>query len=136
MDFKYVVKTTKNTTEPHAVLTDMKLTEGVIRKVQLLHPEGCHGLAYASIWFGGHQLYPSNPEVAYHGNAVPMEFEDNYELKGPAILKLKTWNLDDTYDHSVYVRITVLRPVIDAATQALLDLFNKMLQLLTGRRVS
>jgi hypothetical protein len=136
MDFKYVVKTTKNTTEPYAVLTDLKLTEGTVRRVQLLHPEGCQGLAYASIWLGGHQLYPSNPEGAYHGNAVPMEFEDNFELKAPAILKLKTWNLDDTYDHSVYVRITVLRPFIDVATQALIDALSVIKQLLTGRRVS
>jgi len=136
MDFKYVVKTTANTLEKNAVKTDLKLTEGTIKRVQLLHPEGCHGLAYASIWLGGHQLYPSNPESAYHGNAVPMEFEDNYDLKAPAILTLKTWNLDDTYDHSVYVRITVLRPVIDVATQALIDLLSIIKQLLTGRRVS
>jgi hypothetical protein len=136
MDFSYVVKTSAGTTEKDAVETELKLTEGTITRVQLLHPEGCQGLAYASIWLGGHQLYPSNPETAYHGNDVPVEFEDNYDLEAPAILKLKTWNLDDTYEHAVYVRITVLRSKIDVAQQTLIDLFSKMLQLLTGRRLS
>jgi len=142
MDYKYAVKTTAGTSEANAKKTPLKLTAGIITKVQLLHPEGCHGLAYASIWEGGHQLYPSNPETAYHGNDVPMEFEDNYELEAPALLTLKTWNLDDTYDHTVYVRITVLRPKKDVAQEAMLellgiikDLLTVIKELLTGRRI-
>jgi len=136
MDYKYAVKTTAGTTEANAIKTDLKLTAGIITRVQLLHPEGCHGLAYASIWEGGHQLYPSNPESAYHGNDAPLEMEDNYELKTPALLTLKTWNLDDTYEHTVYVRITILRPSADPFQQAMIDLLSIIKQLLTGRRIS
>jgi len=136
MDYSYAVKTTANTSKVNAVETRLKLTAGTIKQVWMVHPEGCHGLAYAAIFLGGHQLYPHNPDEAYHGNDVPMIFEDNFELESPAILALKTWNLDDTYDHTLYLRITVLRPKIDVAQQALIDLFKQMLQLLTGRRVS
>jgi len=136
MDFWYAVATDHNTAKVAAVVTDLKLTAGTITQVWLVHPEGCQGLAYAAIFEGGHQLYPHNPEESYHGNDVPMILDDNYELKAPALLKLKTWNLDDTYDHTVYLRITVLRPKIDVATQALIDALNIIKQLLTGRRVS
>jgi len=136
MDYSYAVKTTANTSKANAVETRLKLTAGTIKQVWMVHPEGCHGLAYAAIFLGGHQLYPHNPDEAYHGNDVPMIFEDNFELESPAVLTLKTWNLDETYDHTLYLRITVLRPKIDVAQQALIDLFKQMLQLLTGRRVS
>lgn len=136
MDYWYAVKTSANVTEANAIKTELKLIDGIITKVWMVHPEGCHGLAYAAIFHGGHQLYPTNPEGAYHGNAVPMEWEDNYKLETPAILTLKTWNLDDIYDHTLYLRITVLRGVVDVATQALLDTLSIIKQLLTGRRVS
>jgi len=136
MDYSYAVTTGKNTAKENAIETELKLTTGTIVEVWMVHPEGCHGLAYASIHRGGHQLYPANPDEAYHGNAVPMIWKDNYELEAPALLKLKTWNLDDTYDHTLYLRITVLRGVVDVATQALLDTLSIIKQLLTGRRVS
>lgn len=136
MDYAYAVATPKNTAKANAVATDLKLTAGTIKQVWMVHPEGCHGLAYAAIFHGGHQLYPHNPDEAYHGNDVPMIFEDNVELESPALLTLKTWNLDDTYAHTLYLRITVLRPKLDIATQALIDALNIIKQLLTGRRVS
>jgi len=136
MDYSYAVKTTANTSKVNAVETRLKLTAGTIKQVWMVHPEGCHGLAYAAIYLGGHQLYPHNPDEAYHGNDVPMIFEDNFELESPAILTLKTWNLDETYDHTLYLRITVLRPKIDIAQQALIDLLSIIKQLLTGRRIS
>jgi hypothetical protein len=135
MDYKFTVKTTANTPAYTPVRTTIKLTAGTITKVWFFHPEGCHGLAYASLWRGGHQLYPTNPEAAYHGNDVPMEFEDNYALETPAELTLKTWNLDDTYDHTLYLRVTVLRGVVDTATQALLDALAIIKALLTGKRL-
>jgi hypothetical protein len=135
MDYWFDVTTLANTAKVDAVVTDLKLTAGTITQVWMVHPEGCQGLAYAAIFEGGHQLYPHNPAEAYHGNDVPMILSDNYELKAPALLKLKTWNLDDTYDHTVYLRITVLRPKIDVATQGLLDALNIIKLLLTGKRV-
>jgi hypothetical protein len=135
MDYAYAVKTDANTAKADAVETTLKLTEGTLVSVWAVHPEGCHGLAYAAIFMGGHQLYPHNADEAYHGNAVPMIWEDNLELKAPATLKLKTWNLDDTYDHTLYLRLTVLRGRVDVATQALIDALNIIKQLLTGKRL-
>jgi hypothetical protein len=112
VDYKYQKTTPANTSKENALETSLKLTTGIIIQVVLYHPEGCHGLAYAAIFRGGHQLYPTNSEEAYNGNAVPATFTDNYELESPAELTLKTWNLDDTYEHTVYVRITVSRPVL------------------------
>lgn len=136
MDYWFAVTTSANTVKADRIKTELKLTSGVITKVWMLHPEGCHGLAYASVWRGGHQLYPNNPENAYHGNDVPMIWEDNYKLDSPALLRLETWNLDDTYEHTVYVKITVLRPEEAPLARATVELLKAMLALLKGKRVS
>lgn len=135
MDYWFAVVTPANTAEADAITTKLKLTSGIITKVWILHPEGCHGLAYASIWRGGHQLYPNNPDEAYHGNDVPMIWEDNHILEAPALLKLKTWNVDETYEHKVYLRITVLRPIEDVTQKSIVDLLTVIKNLLTGRRI-
>ena len=136
MDYWLVKSTPANTAKADALEEDVKLTEGTVVQVWMLHPEGCHGLAYAAIFEGGHQRWPHNPEDAYHGNDVPLVLEDDYELKAPALLKLKTWNLDDTYAHKVYIRITVLRGKIDVPTQALIDSLAIIRVLLTGTRTA
>jgi len=136
MDYWFAVRTTANTSKANLVKTELKLSVGIITQAWLFHPEGCHGLAYAAIFEGGHQLYPTNPEDAYHGNSVPMIFEDNYPLKYPARLELHTWNLDDTYDHTVYVRVTVEREISDPLLKAVLTVLDEIKTLLTGRRIS
>ena len=136
MDYWFTKTTPANTAKASALELELKLTEGVITQVWMLHPEGCHGLAHAAIFEGGHQLYPNNPDEDYHGNDVPMILGDNYELKGPALLKLKTWNLDETYPHTVYIRISVLRGKIDVQTQALIDSLEGLRVLLTGTRTA
>jgi len=136
MDYWFAVATPANTAETDAIETELKLTSGVITQVWMMHPEGCHALAYASIWKEGHQLYPNNPEEAYHGNDVPMVWDDNYKVLAPALFKLKTWNLDETYEHTVYVRITVIREKVDPMQKAMIDLLTIIKTLLTGRRVS
>ena len=135
MDYWFERTTLKGTLETAALELELKLTEGIITQVWMFHPEGCQGLAHAAIFEGGHQLYPHDREASYHGNDVPMIWVDEYELKVPALLKLKTWNVDETYSHTVYVRITVLRGRIDAASKALIDALSIIRTLLTGKRI-
>ena len=136
MDYWFDVSTPADKAKIDLVKTELKLTTGTITEVSLFHPEGCHGLAYAAIFIGGHQLYPSDPDNAYNGNAIPAIFKDHYELKTPPVLTLKTWNLDDTYPHRVFVRITVLRPDEDPTLRATLDILSAIRSLLTGKRLS
>jgi len=130
MDFHFMVSTPKNTAKENAVSTKLKLTEGFIRRVWMWHPFGCRGYAYATVWEGGHQLYPHNAEEAYHGDGSPFDIEEDYYLEEPAELTLKTWNLSTLYSHNVFVRITVLRARADPLQQALIDLVAILKRLL------
>ena len=122
MDYKFEKETPKDTEKKDAKKTKLKLTTGTIKQVSLFHPMGCKGYAYAAVYEGGHQLYPTNREGAYHGDGIPNVFPDNYELKDPAELTLKTWNLSTKHPHTVYVRITVIRPRLDVWQQAFIDM--------------
>lgn len=135
MDFWFDVTTPANTLEKDAIITELKLTAGTIVTVWLLHPEGCQGLAHATISEGGHQAYPYPPGSSYHGNSVPMIFEDNYEVEAPATLTLKTWNLDDTYEHIIFVRITLIRREDDPLIIAQINTLRAIETLLHGQRV-
>lgn len=122
MDFWFEQETAPNTTKADATETEIKLSAGTVKEVWILHPKGSVRLAYAKILEGIHQLYPANPEEAYHGNGEPFHFQDDTVLKKPALLKLVTWNLDDTYAHTVYVRITVILEKPDPFRNALIDM--------------
>ena len=129
MDFWFEKQTLANVSYKGRKKTKLKLPAGTIVQVWMYHPEGCDGLAYAIIRYGKHQLYPTNPETAYHGGGVPMTFPDNLKLGEPVELTLETWNSDDTYPHYVYVRITVLRFVIEKWKMDLsyfIDKFRRM----------
>jgi len=108
LDFWFEKSTPANTAKKDALKTAMPMKEGVVTHVWVLHPPGCKGLAHAQIWHGLHQLWPTNPEASYHGDTFPMEFNEGRQLKKPVELTLVTWNLDDTYAHSVYMRITIM----------------------------
>lgn len=129
MDFHFEKTTPANTAKKDFKRMKLKLSEGIIKQVWLFHPNGCAGLAHATINLGKHQLYPTNPEADYHGEGHPMIIPDNYELIAPAILSLHTWNDDDTYPHTVYIRITVIRERIEPWQQALIDLIAIMKEL-------
>lgn len=130
MDYAFELTAPANTTKETPVTKELKLTEGVIKQVIVFHPWGCAGLAHAIIREGLHQLYPSNPDGSYHSDGIPAEFPDNYYLHEPALLTLKAWNLDDTYPHTVYVRITIIREELSDWQQALKDLVVMMKALL------
>jgi len=131
MDFWFEKTTPANTAKVDALEEEIKLSAGTIEQVWIFHPAGCAGLAYATITEGIHQLYPTNPKEAYHGDGIPFIFPDDHKLKKPALLKLKTWNLDDTYDHYVYIRITVLLKKPDPFQTMLIDLV-KILKRMMG----
>lgn len=119
MDYSFEVSTPANTSKDDALETKLTLSAGLITEVWLYHPVGCHGFAHAVIEQGLNQLYPTDPEGSYAGNGSPITFTDRVELSVPAKLTLRTWNLDDTYDHKVYVRITIERVAADPVAGSL-----------------
>ena len=96
-------------TNPHTEI--LKLSYGVITKVQIVIPDGHKGLAHLVLKYHESQLYPLSRGEDYHGDGIPVEFEDMFPLYvEPYELKAIGWSESVKYAHSFLVSVNVLRP--------------------------
>lgn len=94
---------------PHTEI--LKLSYGVITKVQIVVPGGHKGLAHLVLKYHESQMYPLSRGENYHGDDISIVFEDMFPLYvAPYELKAVAWNDDDTFPHAFLVGINILRP--------------------------
>jgi len=100
--YQITVTTPANTAEGSAQETTFTLEEGIITRLKIVLPYGSVGLLYIQIKDGATQIAPKASGY-YHGDGDSFEIVHfNYPLQtSPYELTIKTWNLDDTYDHDV-----------------------------------
>jgi len=97
----------KDASDP--LYTEIKVTNGVIHEVGVYFPAGCAGLVYCQIYEGGHQFFPSTQGQFVRGDDVLVNTVEFYEITdAPRWITIKTWNLDETYDHTIEVYIKQL----------------------------
>ena len=85
------------------------LERGTITRCEVVFPSGCCGLVYVHINRALHQVYPKNPDYQYTGNGETIVAGDEYEIKEePFELEFYGWNTDDTYNHTVTIRIQLV----------------------------
>jgi len=113
MIYDYPLTIAANTTKDAPTELEMDVGVGVVNQVDVQFPPGCAGLARCSIWDGGHQLWPSNPDGYFAADAYVISFAEDYPiLEAPFVLTLKAWNLDDSYPHTITIRLGVTPPTI------------------------
>jgi hypothetical protein len=84
----------------------MKLTRGIIYKVEIQFPPGPAHLLHLQVVHSLHSVWPTNPEGDFAADNTVISFDDEYPLSEPPyILTAYTWNEDDTYEHRVLIRI-------------------------------
>jgi len=95
-----------NTAEAAPHEEDLKLTDGVITRVEVEFPAGCAGLAHTYARQAIHQVFPTNPDGDLCSDNYVAAWMDYEDLDtDPRILTIGGWNLDDTYDHTITWRI-------------------------------
>lgn len=98
----------KNTSEAVPLELPLILCRGVINHVEIGFPPGCAGLAHLQIRRALHQLWPTNPSGSFNTDGYNILFDEAYELFfEPYLVDLVAWNLDDTYPHTLEVRIGI-----------------------------
>lgn len=106
-DFAITVKTTHTEASPKEQV--LKLTHGVIHRVELGFPSGCAGLVRVKLLHEEHQLYPTNPDGYFASDDYNIPINDYYELyTEPYSLKFIGYAVGTSYDHTIIVRIGVL----------------------------
>lgn len=106
-DFSFTIPA--NTAKASPEELDVKLTHGIIHRLEIGFPRGCAGLAHFVILEGLHQRWPTNPQGSFNTDGYTIAFNEHLKFTHePYILTLSGWNLDDTYDHTLEVRIGIL----------------------------
>lgn len=105
-----------NTLETDPVEEELGLTYGVIQRVEIEFPPGCAGLAHVKVQYHEFDLYPSNPGTWFSGDGFTIAFDDNFPVtEVPHAVKVVGYNEDDTFEHTVTVRINVGLPQLTIA---------------------
>jgi len=121
----------KSTTKDNPVETIFKLTHGVITRVIFVPRPGTASLCHAQVYHWEHQIFPLDPDQDLHGDSVALNWEESYNmLSAPFELKVRSWNEDDTYDHTfdIWFDVTPLEAtpeyLYDQLTGALIGAFG------------
>lgn len=134
MLYEFDVTAPANTpaTAPTEVLA--RLNKGVITRVSIQIPQGCMGLARAQIWRGGHQLWPIPPGSYFKGDGAFIDWPEDYELTDePLVLRLRVWNIDDTYSHTLTFRFATITLQAAEEARGIPRILKRLAGLLLGR---
>lgn len=90
--------------ENSLVTVDKKISPGKLTKLEILFPAGHDGLTFFAIRFNDRQIYPNLLGTFMQGGDTLLNFNPGDELiEAPYKLTLAGYNIDDTYNHTVYV---------------------------------
>ena len=135
MMYSYAITVPPNTAYADPVIEEVKLPAGLISHVEVEFPAGCAGLVHVVVTEGLHQVWPTNPEgdLASDGYVIP--WDEHIEITEPTLrLEAVVWSDDDTYAHTVTVRITVLPAGLLEAAQKSQSIIQRIGAVLFGGR--
>ncbi len=100
------ITTPKDTSLTALKITRLHVTKGLVYKVEFYFPAGSAGLMGVAVFDGLYQVWPSTVGVFFTGQDQMITFDDLYLKEAqPFEFQCYTYNLDDTYEHLVSVRI-------------------------------
>jgi len=83
---------------------------GIVHYVEVQIPRGCKDLARCTIWHQEKQVWPTNRDGYFSGDGAFIRFNEAYEVtRGNLHFKVKGWNLDERHNHTIKVRIGLLK---------------------------
>lgn len=106
MFFTFPITIFANTPSTAKLKTILPLTRGIITRINVEFPAGHVGLTHIGINRGLNQVWPTNPDATLKSSNETIVWEEDYSLDlEPFQLEAYAWNEDDTYDHTITVRI-------------------------------
>jgi len=108
MFFEHDINIPKNTSQESYHSELLRLTRGIIKRVDINFPSGCAGLVGVRLFKDSQQVIPSNyPKwIETDGETIPiLSSIDLSQI--PYELEFQAYNLDDTFNHTIRVRITM-----------------------------
>lgn len=109
MFYNYEISTEITTYVTNPQITNIKLCHGIIHHVEVAFPSGPQGLLTCTINDAVHQVWPNSLGERFKADGYTIVWREHYPfLVEPYTFQIHTWNEDDTYPHSVIIRIGIL----------------------------
>jgi len=111
------ITTAANTTKKSPNKSNIKVHGGVLTYIGIRFPSGCAGLVHCQLRIGEHSIFPRDFDTYVTGDDELVESRMFLKLRsGENTIRAIIWNEDDTFSHTLYIRMTVL-PLAVAAPQ-------------------
>ena len=108
MIYVFAIATVANTPATAKLKTVLRVQRGHVTGLQVHFPSGHIGLTHIQLTRGLHQFYPTNPEANFSSSGEAIVWAEDFLLDfEPYELEAYTWNTDDTYDHTITVRVVI-----------------------------
>lgn len=100
------ITTVANTLATNLKKTTIRVTKGLVYKVEFYYPAGSAGLMGLAVFDGLYQVWPSSVGEFFLSDDETISFDDLYlKESAPFEFQCYTYNVDTVYDHLVGVRI-------------------------------
>lgn len=134
MIFETTLTVPADTSADAPASVEMPLAHGIIHKVEVAFPPGCHNEVLVSIRRALHQVYPTNPGVGFRADAYTISYPTWYPLEDePYTMVVEGWSPGTSYDHEIVVRLGVLpRDVLEPGREAI-NFMGRLRAVLFGR---
>lgn len=134
MLYEFDVTSPANTPATAPTEVTARLNKGVVTQMQVQIPSGCMGLTAGQVWRGNSQVWPSNPGGYFKGDGLVLTWPEDYTLADePLSLKLRVWNTDDTYEHTITFRFALLSLAEAEERRGLPGLLRRLGDAILGR---
>jgi len=126
LSFAWDIDVPADTAEEEPVEQHLKLTYGVITKIEVKFPVGCNGLVKVRLDRGGVlNILPWNPDEWCTGDDESVSYNKHLPLDDtPFSLNVTACSPGTTYDHTVTVRVEILPDYVASPWKILLELIE------------
>ena len=119
-----------NTPKTAPIIATIPIIQGTITLVSVQFPPGVNALAHVKVLWGLYQLFPSNEQGDFATGGETVVWDETIDITTePLQLVMQGWNLDDTYDHTITLRV-VMKPATNQQSTA------QVLAALQGQQVN
>jgi len=94
-----------NTAEEEAIRVECKVTPGTLKSMAIYFPSGCQNLARCRVFVGERPVVPRSSKhyIAGDDGLISFMYLNDPIVDDMPVLNWDVWNLDDTYDHTIWV---------------------------------
>ena len=128
MIFSGRISTPANTAKASLQRSTLKISTGLIYKMEMLFPPGPGGLLYVRFLHGSHPLFPVSQDTFFNVDDKEISYDEHYMVEtDPDEITIETYNLDTAYPHSVLCIVAVADTEAHIAKESPSLAFDKLI---------